>query len=259
MGIDGSSIFNEVLSAGWSFPQSLFFEMTPYEKSFVQNEFTGLRTPSYYEARLRQIQFSGHSRVLDAACGMGQWSLALAEQNEFVEGIDLSEKRVEVAKKLASEKGCSNIHFQVGSIESLPFGDEYFDAVFCYGSFMFTDMQKTLTEFKRVLKPGGKIYVNANGFGWYMHLVFTLGLLKLNFGLAKTACRMVIKAFTGGRSQMMVTPAYLDKLGTELALQQIGISHEGGISLGNGESKCTPAYKTRYFGIIGIWEVVWKK
>jgi ubiquinone/menaquinone biosynthesis C-methylase UbiE len=258
MELNSNELYQKVLTSGWSFSRETFFALSEYEKSFVRNEFTGLRTLDYYSSRVEQVQFTGKENILDAACGMGQWSIALAKKNKFVEGIDLNGGRIEVAKSIAKDNGVQNVNFQVGSIDNLPYSDNTFDVVFCYGSFMFTDMPKTLKEFKRVLKPGGHIYVNANGFGWYLHLIFTLGLLKGNTQLMKTAIRMIFGALSGKSSQIMVLPGYLRKLGSENLFKTVSISHEGGISLQH-YPRVEPAYKIRYFGFIGIWEVIWKK
>ena len=52
----------------------------------------------------------------------------------------------------------------------MPYESDRFDAVFCYGVIFLTDWRKTLTELGRVLKPGGTLYITANGLGWYIFL-----------------------------------------------------------------------------------------
>jgi len=116
-------------NAGWVFPLSVWDTLDTYQKSFAVSELSGQRTLSYYKCRLEAIKFSGKSRVLDAACGIGQWSVALASLNESVEGIDLSDIRINVAQKLALAHS-ANCTFSIGRLEELPYGNDSFDAVF---------------------------------------------------------------------------------------------------------------------------------
>jgi len=156
---------------GWQVPDDLLENVSDYERDFMRLEFTGQRTFDYYRRRIAYLGLTGLDRVLDAGCGMGQWALALAEFNGQVEGIDLNEGRLAIGRRLLAAQEKSNVSLSKGSIEASNFPSEHFDAVFCYGVFMFTDMPRTLAEFHRVLKPGGKLYVNANSFGWYVHLL----------------------------------------------------------------------------------------
>lgn len=133
------------------------------EQDFAEIEFSpGLQ---YYTNRLKRLAFSG-KRVLDAGCGMGQYSIALAHVFEQVEGIDHNAFRLGIAEKMCTAMGLHNVRFQKGSVEALPYADGDFDAVFCYGVIMFTDVAQTLRECYRVLAPGGMLYVCLNGDGW---------------------------------------------------------------------------------------------
>jgi SAM-dependent methyltransferase len=121
-----------------------------------------------YRARLERIGFSKRSHVLDAGCGFGQWSIGLAELNVSVSAVDASVQRIEVAHEISRQVGLSNISFAQQSLDALSFSDNTFDSVFCYGVLMLTDYRRTLKEITRVLKPGGTLYLTANGLGWYL-------------------------------------------------------------------------------------------
>ena len=48
----------------------------------------------------------------------------------------------------------------LGSAEDIPYSDNYFDHAVCSESFGFwSEPEKGLAEIKRVLKPGGKLYI----------------------------------------------------------------------------------------------------
>jgi ubiquinone/menaquinone biosynthesis C-methylase UbiE len=106
-------------------------------------------------------------RVLDAGCGPGTITLGLARKVSPgpVIGIDIEESQFAKAREQAEQEGL-NIEFQTANISHLPFGDGYFDAVFSHAVLQhLTDPDAALTEFRRVLKPGGLIGVRAGDMG----------------------------------------------------------------------------------------------
>jgi SAM-dependent methyltransferase len=134
-----------------------------YERAFLRAEFApGL---DYYLQRLDRILFRG-GRALDAGCGAGQWSIALAQRFERVDAVDLKRQRLAVLRAVACRMGVANVAACLGSLEQLPYGDGTFDAVFCYGVIMFTQVERALGELHRVLRPGGRLYLCANADGW---------------------------------------------------------------------------------------------
>ncbi len=144
---------------------------TEYEREFLRSEFApGLE---YYVARVDRLLFRGR-RVLDAGCGAGQWSLALAQRFENVDAVDLNKQRLGVLRAVAERMGVANVRPCHGSLENLPYGDGTFDAVFCYGVIMLTYVERTLAELHRVLRPGGRLYLCLNADGW-SHLLAERG------------------------------------------------------------------------------------
>lgn len=149
--------------------------MADYEIAMGHNDYLFLERTfgeglGKYVDRLRSIGFTGKGKVLDAGCGYGQWSLALAEMNETIESCDITPSRVQFLETLAVHLNVTNLTVKVSTINAMPYSDNYFDAVFCYGVIFLTPWHQSLVELIRVLKPGGSLYVNANGLGWYMFL-----------------------------------------------------------------------------------------
>lgn len=145
---------------------------TEYEKDFVFTEYEyGLEN---YLTRIDRLMFKGRS-VLDAGSGVGQWSLALAQRFARVAALDLKPERLKVMEWVCQIMGINNISSIQGSVEELPFEDQSFSAIFCYGVIMFTDIRKTLQEFFRVLEPGGRVYLCLNGEGWSRYLINEMG------------------------------------------------------------------------------------
>lgn len=123
-----------------------------------------------YRRRVDRLGFGGMARVLDAGCGFGQWSLALAEANHSVDAVDVAAERLLFLRDLSSRLEMRGIRPLRAGLDATGFPDGHFDAVFCYGVLFLTPWRETLCELARVLKPGGRLYATANGFGWYRHL-----------------------------------------------------------------------------------------
>ncbi len=98
------------------------------------------------------------ARVLDCPCGQGRHSQLLAEAGYNVDGLDYSAHLLEQAKRRGVG---SNLRYTRGDMRSLPSKwTSRFDAVVnLFTSFGFFDHPdddlKVLSEFSRVLRPGG--------------------------------------------------------------------------------------------------------
>jgi ubiquinone/menaquinone biosynthesis C-methylase UbiE len=93
--------------------------------------------------------------ILDVGCGTGQTSAYVAEKYKCkITGLDNNEMMLEKAKKRFQSRNLP-IETRLGSVESLPFGGESFDMILSESVATFTDVSKTLPEFRRVLKPNG--------------------------------------------------------------------------------------------------------
>jgi SAM-dependent methyltransferase len=250
--------YDAVTANGWGFPSDVWNRLTEFQREFAAIEFAGERTYAYYIERLRALGFVGMDTVLDAACGMGQWSVALSELNGRVWGIDLLSDRIEVATRLAAQMGRPNCEFRVGSIEALPYTSGSVDGIFCYGAFMFTDMPHTLSEFARVLKPEGRVYLNANSYGWYAHMLVDRGLRRRDARPVKAALTMIGNTLRGHTRQVVLGKSRLLKLVERAGLHPVAVGLEGHLSLAGG-ARPRPAYRARYYGMGSILELVAQK
>ena len=93
------------------------------------------------------------SFVIDAGCGEGYYSVAIAESGFYVAGADISKHAAEAAAKRGAARGLDNAFFTVGSVFALPFADKSADCVVNIFAPCAED------EFSRVLKDGGRLFV----------------------------------------------------------------------------------------------------
>lgn len=111
---------------------------------------------AYFEDWIR-ARCSGKA-VLDYGCGDGYYSLCAAGKGAFVTGIDISEVSVENCKREAARKQLNaRTSFHVMDCEALGFEDSSFDLIMESGVLHHLDLQKSICEMARVLKPDGQV------------------------------------------------------------------------------------------------------
>lgn len=91
-------------------------------------------------------------RILDVGCGRGYLGEAVEEAGGTYTGVDFVASRAGFRLVLADAEG-------------LPFADGAFDGVFCIDAFEhFPDPHRTAIEFRRVLGPGGYLFLSAPNY-----------------------------------------------------------------------------------------------
>lgn len=99
----------------------------------------------------------GRLSVLDVGTGTGFLAIMLAEMGHRVTGFDWSDTMLAQARVKAEEAKLA-VSFVEGDAEALPFGTGEFDVVVArHLLWTLTDPQRALSEWARVLKPGGMI------------------------------------------------------------------------------------------------------
>jgi SAM-dependent methyltransferase len=110
-------------------------------------------------------------RVLDASCGAGFFVRFFRELGTNVFGSDISPNAIARARRINPDT-----RFVVASVEeALPFDDASFDIVW-FGETLaqLFDGHKALSEFNRVLKPGGKLILTTPYHGRLKMLAIVL-------------------------------------------------------------------------------------
>jgi ubiquinone/menaquinone biosynthesis C-methylase UbiE len=105
------------------------------------------------------------AHVLDVACGRGAILFPAAEAvgpAGQVIGIDLSAFMAEATQAEIGRRGIGQAAARQMDAEALAFPDAAFDYVLCGFSLpFFPHLQQALAEFRRVLKPGGRLAVTT--------------------------------------------------------------------------------------------------
>ncbi len=96
--------------------------------------------------------------VLDYGCGRGYIAVRIAQAGaSHVTGIDVSRAEVEHAESRAADAGVSDrVSFLVGDAHATPFADESFDLIVGAAILHHLDLERSLIEVRRLLRPGGE-------------------------------------------------------------------------------------------------------
>lgn len=96
--------------------------------------------------------------ILDVATGTGDFAIEARKLHpEKIIGIDISEGMLDVGREKLKKKGLDQlITLQSGDSEDIQLEDNSIDAIIvAFGVRNFEDLEKGLSEFYRVLRPGG--------------------------------------------------------------------------------------------------------
>ncbi len=112
---------------------------------------------------LRQLAPINAKLLLDVATGTADVAIMAAKQLKLTKiiGIDISDGMLDVGRQKIVKANLQNtIELLNGDSEAINFPDNTFDAVtVAFGVRNFEDLEKGLSEIKRVLKPRGKLVV----------------------------------------------------------------------------------------------------
>jgi ubiquinone/menaquinone biosynthesis C-methylase UbiE len=136
---------------------------TVYERLWRPMAFyvaSGVTTGAEQRRAAEALGLSGASRLLDIACGPGNFTSNLAGQlpaGGLAVGLDIS---VPMLTRAVQDNSGPRTCYVRGDAGTLPFGDETFDAVCCFGAlYLMPEPFQVAREMVRVLRPGGRVAI----------------------------------------------------------------------------------------------------
>ena len=211
-----------------------------------------------YQARIDAVGLGSRDHVLDAGCGLGQWSFALARTCRRVSGIDVAPERIAVCRLLAEAAQCENAAFVAGSLEQLPFAAGSFDGAISYSVLYFTNFPRAIAEIGRVLRPGGLFYMSTNGVGRYLYDIVHNPYPATDFNPRVYGLRSLANTLRDRRTGLSAQTgtAAMSRKATLRALRSAGFAvlacgPEG--SLGKGD---TAFQKPFFWGVTAVFDVL---
>ncbi|MBN9299085.1 MAG: bifunctional demethylmenaquinone methyltransferase/2-methoxy-6-polyprenyl-1,4-benzoquinol methylase UbiE [Filimonas sp.] len=112
---------------------------------------------------IRQLSSLHPQTVLDVATGTADVAILTQKilHPSAVTGIDISEGMLELGRKKVEKLGLQDkIKLFKGDSETINYPDNSFDAItVSFGVRNFENLEKGLSEMRRVLKPGGKVVI----------------------------------------------------------------------------------------------------
>lgn len=122
--------------------------------------FTTVFYQAVHKRLLEYVQLPEDANILDLGCGTGRLVDRIVKQFPTVTatGLDFSEEMIHQAR--SRHHFTQRLTFTTGNVESLPFREGQFDAVFCTISFLhYPHPQRVFEQINRVLRPGGYFYL----------------------------------------------------------------------------------------------------
>ncbi len=116
----------------------------------------------YYD----EVIAKAEGRILDIGCGNGHLLLSLKQKCCEVYGVETNPKSVKVCNELGLSVFC-------GTLEEANFTDEFFDMIIMSQVIEhLSSPRNSLKEIRRILKPGGRLYIFCPNAGSYLTKFF---------------------------------------------------------------------------------------
>ncbi|OBK16373.1 SAM-dependent methyltransferase [Mycobacterium asiaticum] len=176
------------------------FVATVYEGLWRPTSFfvaSGVTTRAEERRAADALRLRSAKTLLDVACGPGNFTGPLAERlstGSLAVGFDISEPML---KRAVADNSGPRTCYVRGDARDLPFGEETFDAVCCFGAlYLIPEPYRVAREMIRVLRPGGRIAILTSYAGQPPPINFALHTTARLIGLTMFDRRAFVDLFT---------------------------------------------------------------
>jgi ubiquinone/menaquinone biosynthesis C-methylase UbiE len=128
----------------------------------VKNDYI-VPSDDIYLDLLTRCDFKNGS-VLDVGCAWGRLFPLLSSLAMKIYGIDISRQMVDQARKVSIK---DVVEIKESCAEEIPYSDDFFDFLICFGVFDATFQDKAISEFLRVLKIGGILIITGKNNAYH--------------------------------------------------------------------------------------------
>lgn len=196
-----------------------FMRENIYVESFLFHKEIDVRTAAYLESVINNWHYEENNydgrwqimeqfnepkgkKILDLASGVGTFVLHGLNKGYDVYGVEPSEWKLKYVKNKIKDKAYPDSYvdrFIRGIGEKLPFEDNSFDFITSYQTLEHVqDVEKCLYEMFRVLKPGGRLWLQAPDYNsWYEPHYRLPFLPTMNKRLAKLYLTLISRPSAG--------------------------------------------------------------
>ena len=200
--------FLDVLGESTSSPVPTFAQLamnspivaTVYERLWRPTSFylaSGLTSGAEQCRAATALQLSRASRLLDVACWPGNFTVPLAAKlaaGGLAVGFDISEPML---TRAVLDNSAPRTCYVRGDARKLPFSDETFDAVCCFGAlYLMPEPYRIAHEMVRVMRPGGRIAILTSYAGQPPPINFALNATARLIGLTMFDRQAFVDLFT---------------------------------------------------------------
>ncbi|OSC40963.1 class I SAM-dependent methyltransferase [Mycobacterium decipiens] len=187
--------FLDVLGESTSSPVPTFaqramnsrFVATVYERLWRPTSFylaSGVTTGAEQRRAAVALRLGGAHTLLDIGCGPGNFTEPLSRQlpdGGLAVGFDISAPML--TRAALDNRGPRTCYVR-GDARMLPFGDETFDAVCCFGAlYLMPEPFRIAREMVRVLRPGGRIAILTSYAGQEPPIRYAVNIAARTIGL----------------------------------------------------------------------------
>jgi ubiquinone/menaquinone biosynthesis C-methylase UbiE len=119
-----------------------------------------LSNQAYLHWIVQQLDLQPRFEVLDVAAGTGHLSRAIAPHVTRVVALDLTAEMLAEGQREAEQQGLTNVAYEQGEAERLPYPNDTFDLVATrFSLHHFADPRSPFQEMVRVCRRGGRVAV----------------------------------------------------------------------------------------------------